>query len=44
MLLEKLSIENYGVYGGKNDFDLSTTPDRPVVLVGGTTGPERPPS
>ena len=38
MLLEKLSIENYGVYGGRNDFDLSTTPDRPVVLVGGYNG------
>ena len=38
MLLEKLSIENYGVYGGKNDFDLSTTPDRPVILVGGYNG------
>ena len=38
MLLEGLSIENYGVYGGKNDFDLSTTPDKPVVLVGGYNG------
>ena len=38
MLLEKLSIENYGVYSGKNDFDLSTTPDRPVILVGGYNG------
>ena len=38
MLLEELSIENYGVYGGRNDFDLSTMPDKPVVLVGGYNG------
>ena len=38
MLLERLSIENYGVYAGKNDFNLLTTPERPVVLVGGYNG------
>ena len=38
MLLEMLSIKNYGVYAGKNDFDLLTTPEKPVILVGGYNG------
>ena len=38
MLLETLVIENYGVYGGRNEFDLSTTPEKPIVLVGGLNG------
>ncbi len=38
MLLEHLSICNYGVYAGKNDFELLTTPDRPIILVGGFNG------
>lgn len=38
MLLESLVIENYGVYGGRNEFDLSTTPEKPIVLVGGLNG------
>ena len=38
MLLENLVIENYGVYGGRNEFDLSTTPEKPIVLVGGLNG------
>ena len=38
MLLEHLSICNYGVYAGKNDFDLSSTPQKPIVLIGGFNG------
>lgn len=38
MLLERLAIENYGVYGGRAEVDLTATPDRPIVLVGGLNG------
>lgn len=38
MLLEKLSIENYGVYADKTTFVLSTTPKKPIILVGGLNG------
>ena len=38
MLLERLSIQNYGVYAGTSDFDLATTQKRPIVLVGGLNG------
>ena len=38
MLLERLSIENYGSYADKTEFNLSSTPDKPIVLVGGLNG------
>ena len=38
MLLEHLSICNYGVYAKKNDFELATTPEKPIVLIGGFNG------
>ena len=38
MLLERLSLENYGSYAAKSEFDLSSTPDKPIVLVGGLNG------
>ena len=38
MLLERLSIENYGVYAEKSEFDLSSTRERPIVLIGGLNG------
>ena len=38
MLLERLSICNYGVYAKKNDFDLAVTPESPIILVGGLNG------
>lgn len=38
MLLKELLIENYGVYGGMNSFDLATTLDKPVILIGGFNG------
>ena len=37
MLLERLSIENYGVYS-KSSFDLLTSPKKPIVLIGGLNG------
>lgn len=38
MLFERLVLENYGVYEGKSEIDLSTTPEKPIVLVGGLNG------
>lgn len=38
MLLERLAIENYGVYGGRSEMDLRTDPERPIILVGGMNG------
>ena len=38
MLLEHLSIRNYGVYAGKNDFDLLSTQQKPIVIIGGFNG------
>ncbi len=38
MLLERLSIQNYGVYAGTSDFDLTTTPKKPIILIGGING------
>ena len=38
MLLERLSIENYGVYAGRSTLDLVTTPEKPIVLIGGLNG------
>lgn len=37
-LLEGLEINNYGAYAGRNAFDLSVRPGRPLVLVGGLNG------
>lgn len=33
-----MSIENYGVYADKSTFDLSTSPDKPIILIGGLNG------
>jgi len=38
MHLTKVTLKNYGVYRDKVEFDLTTTPDKPVVLIGGTNG------
>lgn len=38
MHLTKVTLKNYGVYRDKIEFDLSTTYDKPVVLIGGTNG------
>lgn len=38
MLLEGLSLENYGVYGETAEVDLSTTRAKPIVLIGGMNG------
>jgi len=38
MLLTKLVLEDVGVYGGSNEFDLAATAERPIILYGGTNG------
>jgi DNA sulfur modification protein DndD len=38
MHLTKVTLKNYGVYRDKVEFDLTTSPEKPVVLIGGTNG------
>ena len=38
MILTRLVLENYGAYKGRNVLELETTPDRPIVLIGGVNG------
>ena len=37
MIIKKIKINNFGVYGGKNEFDFDTD-DKTVILCGGTNG------
>ena len=38
MILTRLVLENYGAYEGRNELDLETSPERPIVLIGGVNG------
>lgn len=38
MLFRSLTLNDFGTYAGVNEIELTTTPDRPIVLVGGTNG------
>ena len=38
MLLTNLTLENYGVYQGRNELDLSCSPEKPIVLIRGLNG------
>lgn len=38
MIITKVVLTDYGVYGGKNEFYLAPASDRPIILVGGTNG------
>ena len=38
MLLQKITLTDFGVYKGRNVFDLSTKSDRPIMLYGGQNG------
>jgi DNA sulfur modification protein DndD len=38
MRIQKLTLCNIGTFRGKHTFDLSTSPDKPVVLIGGRNG------
>lgn len=38
MRLTKLVLEDVGVYGGRHELEFPTSPEKPVVLYGGTNG------
>ncbi len=38
MLLTKVTLNDFGVYGGHNEFDFKTIPKKPIILCGGTNG------
>lgn len=38
MKFSKLVIEDFGPYRGRNELDLTTTPDSPIILFGGQNG------
>jgi len=38
MLLTKVTLNDLGVYRGRNEFDFKTTPEKPIILCGGTNG------
>jgi len=38
MQIQKLTLCNVGTFRGTNSFDLSTSPSKPVVLIGGRNG------
>ena len=38
MLLQKIVLENYGIYQDQNVFDFTTTEDKPIILCGGKNG------
>ena len=38
MLLERLVVKNYGVYARVSKFDLTSTLEKPIILVGGLNG------
>ncbi len=38
MIIDKIIITNFGVYGGTNQFDFTTSPRKTIVLCGGING------
>ena len=38
MILKELVLQNIGVYSGTQQLEFPTTPDAPVILVGGMNG------
>ncbi|AGA91424.1 DNA sulfur modification protein DndD [Thioflavicoccus mobilis 8321] len=38
MIFERVVIEDFGVYGGRQEVELSPEPDRPIILFGGMNG------
>jgi DNA sulfur modification protein DndD len=38
MFLTKVTLNDFGVYRGRNEFDLRTTKEKPIILIGGTNG------
>ena len=38
MIIKRIQINDFGVYGEKNEFDFNTTDEKTVILCGGTNG------
>ena len=38
MLLEKITLQNFGIYKDENIFDLTSTKEKPIILCGGKNG------
>ena len=38
MLLQKITLVDFGVYGGCNEFVLASEKNKPIILCGGTNG------
>ncbi len=38
MKINRLVLKNYGPYAGRNEFDLHTTKNKPIILFGGKNG------
>jgi DNA sulfur modification protein DndD len=38
MLLTKVTLNDFGVYRGQNEFDFATTVQKPIILCGGSNG------
>ena len=38
MLLEKITLENFGIYKDQNTLDFTSTVEKPIVLCGGKNG------
>ncbi|NER85452.1 MAG: AAA family ATPase, partial [Leptolyngbya sp. SIO1D8] len=38
MIFLELVLQNFGPYYGRHHLDLRSTPDRPIILIGGLNG------
>ena len=38
MLLEQITLENFGIYKDQNVFDFTSTQEKPIILCGGMNG------
>lgn len=38
ILLKRITLKNYGPYAGRHQFDFTTTPSKPIILIGGRNG------
>ena len=38
MILTKLALHNFGIYGGKHEVDLRTQKNKPIILFGALNG------
>ena len=38
MILTKLALHNFGIYGGRHEIDLTIQKDKPIILFGALNG------